>query len=95
MHKIREKISLLLTGMAYLAFHLRYASGRPVDSAVATGKQMLTTSPAALGLTILLVFFLQRMAGERLPWDRVLRIFFTIGIIVGFLYGLNDYWLRG
>lgn len=94
MRKIKENISLLFTGVAYLVFNLCYAPGLPLDSAVATGKQLVTTSPAVLGFTILLVVFLQRMAGERLPWDRVLRIYFTVGIIVGFLYGLNDYWLR-
>jgi hypothetical protein len=32
------------------------------------------------------------MYGERPPWDRIARIYFTFGIIAGFLFALNEYW---
>jgi hypothetical protein len=37
---------------------------------------------------------MQRSTGERLPWDRIARIYCTLGIIIGFFYALNEYWLR-
>ena len=52
------------------------------------------TAPFVVGLTILVVSFMQRSSGERLPWDRIVRIYCTLGIIIGFFYALNEYWLR-
>ena len=56
--------------------------------------QLLQTAPFVVGLTILVVTFMQRATGERLPWDRRVRIYCTLGIIIGFFYALNEYWLR-
>lgn len=94
-NKLKERISLIVLTVVYLLFHYRYAPGRIVESLVETMFQLLTTAPVVVGLTILLVSFLQRMYGERLPWDRIVRIYLTFGIILGFLYGLNEYWLKG
>lgn len=94
-NKFKERLSLVVLIAVYLLFHYRYAPGRIVESLVASMVQLLTTAPVAVGLTILVVSFLQRMHGERLPWDRIVRIYLTFGIILGFLYGLNEYWLKG
>lgn len=93
MRKIKEKFSLGLVAVAYLLFNVRYAPGRWADSLAATGMQLLTTAPYVFGLAFVVVSFIQRATGEKLPWDRALRIYFTIGIIIGFLYALSDYWL--
>lgn len=93
MEKIKEKISLGLIAVVYLLFNVRYAPGRLADSLSATGMQLLTTAPYVLGLTFVLVTFIQRVTEEKLPWDRWFRIYFTIGIIIGFLYALSDYWV--
>ncbi|OGQ95236.1 MAG: hypothetical protein A2521_03610 [Deltaproteobacteria bacterium RIFOXYD12_FULL_57_12] len=88
---LKERVSLVLVGAAYLVFNLRYAAGRLVDSLTATGVQLLTTAPYVIGLTVVVISFLQRAAGRRLPLDRVLRIYFTLGIIIGFFHALSDH----
>ena len=95
MKNIKEKISLFVLTAVYILFNVKYAAGQLSDSVVETLLQILTTAPVAVGLTILVVSFLQRMHGERLPYDRVFRIFLTFGIIVGFFLALNEFWVRG
>jgi hypothetical protein len=94
MHKFKENISLLLVILVYLLFNLRYTPESLSDSFKSTLIQLLTTAPFVVGLTILVVSFMQRSTGERLPWDRIIRIYCTLGIIIGFFYGLNEYWLK-
>ncbi|MFC1837126.1 hypothetical protein ACFLYW_00395 [Thermodesulfobacteriota bacterium] len=94
MNAIKKKISLAAVVIAYLLFNFRYSPGDPVVSIKSTLIQLLMTLPFVAGLTILLVSFMQRSTGERLPWDRILRIYCTIGIIIGFLYALSEYGLR-
>ena len=81
--------------LVYLLFNLRYTSESFSDSFKSTLIQLLTTAPFVVGLTILVVSFMQRSTGERLPGDRIIRIYCTLGIIIGFFYGLNEYWLKG
>lgn len=94
MHKFKENISLILVILVYLLFNLRYTPESLSDSFRSTMIQLLTTAPFVVGLTILVVSFMQRSTGERLPWDRIIRIYCTLGIIIGFFYGLNEYWLK-
>jgi hypothetical protein len=93
MHKFKKYISLLLVILAYLLFNLRYTAESFSSSLQSTLIQLLTTAPFVVGLTILVVTFMQRSTGERLPWDRIIRIYCTLGIVIGFFYGLNEYWL--
>jgi len=93
--KTRNFLSLSVLAAVYILFNLRYMPGQMVRTLSATGLQLLTSAPIPIGLTILVVTFLRRMHGEPLPWDRVVRIFFTFGIIIGFLLALNEYWERG
>jgi magnesium-transporting ATPase (P-type) len=93
MHKFKKNISLLLVILAYLLFNLRYTAESFSSSLQSTLIQLLTTAPFVVGLTILVVTFMQRSTGERLPWDRIIRIYCTLGIVIGFFYGLNEYWL--
>ena len=78
----------------YLLFNLRYAPESPLATLKSTLVQLLLTAPFVVGLTILAVSFMQRSTGERLPWDRIARIYCTLGIIIGFFYALSEYWLR-
>jgi hypothetical protein len=94
MHKFKKNISLFLVILVYLLFNLRYTPESLPDSFKSTLIQLLTTAPFVVGLTILVVSFMQRSTGERLPWDRIIRIYCTLGIIIGFFYGLNEYWLK-
>lgn len=80
---------MYLVGAAYLFFNLSFAPGGLGDSLKATGIQILSTAPYIIGLTVLVVYFIQRIAGERPPWDRIFRIYCTIGIIIGLLFGIQ------
>jgi hypothetical protein len=88
MKTLREKISFILTASAYLLIHL----GRsPVDGSIVIGTLMalLNTLPYDIGLSYLVVVFIRRSSGGTWPpWDRILRIFFTVGIIFGLIYSL-------
>ena len=93
MRKVKQNISLFSVILVYLLFNLRYTPESFTGSFKSTLVQLLTTAPFVVGLTILVVSFMQRSTGERLPWDRIIRIYCTLGIIIGFFYGLNEYWL--
>lgn len=91
MAKIEGKVSLYLSALIYLLFNLRIG----VDKAAsfkATFWQILSTAPYVAGLTYVLIALLQYMAGgEKLPWDRRLRLFFAIGILAGLFLGIYEY----
>ena len=89
--KTKEKITLVLLGIIYLLASLRYFPGRWADTAVATLSHLLSAVPITIGLTILCVSILQKMAGARLPYDRVARIYLMFGVIIEFFYGLYHY----
>ena len=93
MHAIKKNISLVAVIITYLLFNLRYSPESFAYSIKSTLIQILITSPFVVGLTILVVSFMQRSSGERLPWDRIIRIYCTLGIIIGFFYALSEYWL--
>ena len=93
MGTIKKNISLGLVICVYLLFNLRYSPASLFVTVKSTLVQLLMTAPFVVGLTILVVSFMQRSSGERLPWDRIARIYCTLGIIIGFFYALNEYWL--
>ena len=95
MSKFGKKISLAAVIAAYLLFNFRYAPDSLVASIKATLMQILTTAPYVAGLTILLVSVINKMAGDRLPWDRIIRIYCTIGIFIGLFFAMSEYWLKG
>ncbi|MCL2340405.1 MAG: hypothetical protein FWC49_01725 [Proteobacteria bacterium] len=91
MSTIREKITFILTALAYLLFHLRLGADA---AAVARGTvyQMLLTAPYALGFTYIVAVVFRRLTGKGwLPWDRLCRIFFTVGILFAFFFALYEY----
>ena len=50
---------------------------------------LASTLPFEIGFTYLIVLFIRKTTGSnRPPWDRILRIFFTIGIMFGLIYNL-------
>lgn len=95
MQTLREKITFFLTGLAYLVFHL--GTNSTVDNitlgSVVSGtvEQLLTTAPYCIGFTFVLVAIIRYMhKGKRPPWDRIARIFFTLGILFGFYFNLYN-----
>jgi membrane-associated PAP2 superfamily phosphatase len=95
MGKLTKNLSLAAVIGAYLLFNFRYAPESWLASTKATLMQLLTTVPYIAGLTILLVSVLKKMAGKSLPWDRIVRIYCTIGILIGFFFAMSEYWLKG
>ena len=94
MSSVKDKVSLFLVICAYLLFNLRYSPESLLVTFKSTLVQIVMTAPFVAGLTILAVSFMQRATGEKLPWDRIIRIYCTLGIIIGFFYALSEYWLR-
>ncbi|MHB8808392.1 MAG: hypothetical protein ACYC9M_00060 [Desulfobulbaceae bacterium] len=87
MQTLYEKVTFVLTGMVYVLFHLGRDPGNG-SLAVGTLTALLNTLPYEIGITYLVVIFIRRTTGQRPPWNRILRIFFTVGILFGLIYGL-------
>lgn len=84
-------VSFYVVAAVYVIFNLRLASD-PFGSVLATAKQILMTSPYVIGITFVVVSVIQYAAGgEKVPWISRLRLFFTIGIFAGLVYGIYDY----
>jgi hypothetical protein len=91
MQDFREKVTFIISGVLYLIFNLRVA-GDGLATLKATLWQIVQTAPYVAGLTYLIIAVLQYMAGgDKVPWDRRLRLFFAIGIIAGLIYGIYEY----
>ncbi|HID03165.1 MAG TPA: hypothetical protein EYP18_08170 [Desulfobacterales bacterium] len=95
MKPVEEKksniLSFCVVAVVYVIFNLRLASD-PLASALATSKQILMTAPYVAGITFVVVSVIQYAAGgEKVPWISRLRLFFTIGIFAGLVYGIYDY----
>lgn len=91
MRQYRDQISFAVSAILYLVFNLRLGS-TVAETVQATFWQLIQTAPYVAGLTYVLIALLQYMAaGEKVPWDRRLRLFFAIGIIAGLLFGIYEY----
>ena len=91
MVSLKDKITFALTAAAYLLFHLRLGADM---GAIASGtlRQILLTAPYALGFTYIVAVLFRRLSGKGwLPWDRLCRIFFTVGILFAFFFALYEY----
>lgn len=91
MSTLREKITFVLTALAYVLFHLRL--GADLGAVVmGTTYQVLLTAPYAIGFTYIVAVVFRRLSGKGwLPWDRLLRVFFTVGILFAFFFALYEY----
>ncbi len=91
MGTLREKITFVLTALAYLLFHLRLGADAG-EIVVGTASQMLLTAPYAIGLTYIVAAVFRRLSGHGWPaWDRLIRLFFTFGILFAFFFALYEY----
>ncbi len=91
METLREKISFIITGLAYLIFHLRM--GHDAGTLIyTTFAQILFTAPYTIGFTYLIVVFIRHASGGIWPpWDRIGRIFFTLGMFFALFFALYEY----
>jgi len=91
MSDLRSKITFTASAVLYLLFNLRLGADA-LTTAKATGWQILQTAPYVAGVTYVIIAMLQYMAGgNKLPWDRRLRLFFAIGIMAGLVFGIYEY----
>lgn len=91
MKVIEGKFTFYLSALFYLMFNLRLGSDT-LSTLKGTIWQIVQTAPYVAGVTYVLIIFLQYMAdGDKIPWDRRLRLFFAIGILGGLIYGIYEY----
>jgi len=95
MKEMKNVLSLLFLMGFYLACSMRYFPGNILKTAVETALQIVTIAPLPGGATLVLVNFLQRSAGQKMPWDRMARIYLTLGVMVEILFGIHDYLGKG
>lgn len=91
MENIKEKFTFYLSAAVYLLFNFRMGED-VLGSLQATAWQILQTAPYVAGFTYLIIATLQYMSGgEKVPWDRRLRLFFALGILAGLVYAIYEY----
>jgi hypothetical protein len=95
MDNVRRIVGFVLLLALYLLASFRYFPGRPLDSLQATGLHIIRSAPFTVGLTLITISMVQRMAKERLPWPRILRFFLTISLFYEFLFALYHYLGKG
>ncbi len=90
MQTLKEKITLTIIFIFWIMFHIRI--GQDLNSTVQlTIIQILTTIPYAAGFTWALIYLLRFFTkGKTPPWDRILRIFFTISMFFALFFALYE-----
>jgi hypothetical protein len=56
---------------------------------------LLRLAPLTAGATFLMTALLRGRSGNWPQWDQILRIYFTIGILLGLLFGLYYFTIQG
>ncbi len=87
----KEKISLFLLIAFYLLFSVRYFPNRPLETLSATMSHLLESVPYIIAGTILVVSVVQKVVGQKLPKNRIARIYLTFGLIAEFFFGMYHY----
>lgn len=91
MKGIERKLTFYISAVFYLLFNLRLGADT-FSTLKGTFWQIIQTAPYVAGVTYVVITLLQYMAGgEKVPWDRRLRLFFAIGILAGLIYGIYEY----
>lgn len=97
MKNLTNTLTFCVSVVFYLIFNLRLqgdgAGGvDSVASLQATAWQIVQTAPYVAGVACLIIAVIQYMlGGEKLPWDRRVRIFLALGILAGLLFGIYEY----
>ena len=91
MENLGDKISLALMTAVYLLCGLRYFPGQPTTTFISTGMHLLTVAPFLVGTILICSSFYKKTAGDTVSWQKMIRIYLTMGIIVEFFLGLYNY----
>ncbi len=85
----------MVTVVVYVLFHLRLGTDLR-STCNGTLYQVMLTAPYALGFTYITAIVFKRLSGTAtLPWNRLVRIYCTIGILFAFFFALYEYAERG
>ena len=95
MKNIRKIFSIGLLVAIYLLCSVRYYHGNVSKTVLETLIHLLTVAPFIIGGTLVLVSIIRKIAGERLAWEAVIRIYLTVGIFVEFIIGIYHYVNKG
>ena len=97
MKNLTNTLSFYASLFLYLLFNLRLTSDatgniEAVGTMQATAWQIAQTAPYIAGFTYVLIAILQYMSGgDKLPWDRRIRLFLAFGILGGLVFGIYEY----
>jgi len=91
----KEKVSLFLLILVYMLVTVRYFPNRPMDTLAATVSHLLESVPYIIAVTIVVVSVMQKVVGEKLPKNRIARIYLTFGLIAEFFFGMYHYLNQG
>ncbi len=81
----KDKISLFLLVCFYgllVLFNVRYVPGDLYQTFIETASNVLTLAAVAVAMTLAVVSAMQKVVGQRLPWDRVLRFYLFFAILI-------------
>ncbi len=81
----KDKISLAFLILFYcflMLINVRYIPGDIGQTIIATATNILTLASVAVAFTLIVVSVMQKIVGERLPWDRVLRFYLMFAILI-------------
>ena len=81
----KDKISLAFLVLFYcllMLLNIRYAPGDPVQTIISTATNFLALASVAVAFTLIVVSVMQKIVGERLPWDRVVRFYLMFAILI-------------
>ena len=74
-----------------MLLNVRYHPGDPMQTFIATAGNILTLAAVAVAMTLAVVSAMQKVVGERLPWDRVLRFYLFFAILIWFFAIMYTY----
>jgi len=92
MQKIRDHIAFGILVIVYLLASVRFFPGEAAKTVVETLLHLFSVAPISLGATLIIVALLQRLAGDRLPVNRIIRVFLLVAIFLEFILGLSHYY---
>ena len=89
MKNVKKFLSIALLIMVYLFGSVRYYKENLGKTVVETLIHLLTVAPFFIGGTLVLVAVFRKLTGERPPWETIIRIYLTIGIIAEFILAIQ------
>ncbi|WP_041277723.1 hypothetical protein [Desulfotalea psychrophila] len=97
MKSLTNTLSFYASIVVYLIFNLRLQGNGAggidaLSSFQATALQIGQTAPYIAGFTYFIIAILQYMSGgDKVPWDRRVRLFMALGILGGLFMGIYEY----